>query len=313
MFLLIKDNHTEKATILGNIYRPQHENNNKENIQTFVSELNPVLSRLSENNRDFIMAGDYNINLLHINYVNKEHFSNFLDLMLGYSMFPKIIFPTRFSDNGNSCSLIDNIFCKLSSNNISAFAGILLSRISDHCPVFVTFNSAHETWKKEPSKYIKKRINNKEEHESFLADRTGSNIVAELNPDPLCNPNENYDKFHDHLAKLKDKHLSYKLVKFNKYKHRSSNWITHRVLHSIKYRDGIYNKSAQGRWVVSADRIRNEHILSMLSVTNGKSQSCWLAPLGWWGWLWIAQPATGRIMGQSVMSFSVTLTVCSVP
>ena len=47
------------------------------------------------------------------------------------------------------------------------------------------------------------------------------------------------------------------------------------------------NKSAQGPWVVSADRIRNEHILSMQSVTNEKSQSCWLAPLGWWGWLWI--------------------------
>ena len=66
MFLLIKDNHTEKETILGNIYRPPHDNNNKENVQTFVSELNPVLSRLSENNRDCIMAGDYNINLLHI-------------------------------------------------------------------------------------------------------------------------------------------------------------------------------------------------------------------------------------------------------
>ena len=53
------------------------------------------------------------------------------------------------------------------------------------------------------------------------------------------------------------------------------------------------NKSAQGRWVVSADRIRNEHILSMRSVTNGKSQSCWLAPLGWWGWLWINSTASG--------------------
>ena len=242
MFLLITDNHTEKETILGNIYRPPHDNNNKENVQTFVSELNPVLSRLSENNRDFIMAGDFNNNLLHTNYLNKEHFSDSLDLMLGYSMFPKITLPTRFSDNGNSCSLIDNIFCKLSSNSISAFAGILLTRISDHCPVFVSFNSAHETWKNKPSKYIRKRINNKGVHESFLADLTGSNIVAELNPDPLCNPNENYDKCHDHLVKLKDKHLPYK---FKKYKHRGSNWITHGVLHSIKYRDGIYKDLRQ--------------------------------------------------------------------
>ena len=45
------------------------------------------------------------------------------------------------------------------------------------------------------------------------------------------------------------------------------------------------NKSAQGRWVVSTDIIRTEHILSIRSVTNGKSQSCWLVSLGWWGWV----------------------------
>ena len=151
MFIPNKDSHTERETILGNIYRHPHDNNNKENVLTFVSELNPYLSRLSENNRDFVMAGDYNINLLHINQVNKEHFSDFLDLMLGYSMFPKITFPTRLSENGNTCSLIDNIFCKLSSNTISSFAGILLSRISDHCSGFISFNSTHESRKNKPT------------------------------------------------------------------------------------------------------------------------------------------------------------------
>ena len=133
-----------------------------------------------------------------------------------------------------------HIFCKLSSNTISAFAGILLSRISDHCPVFKSFNSTHESRKNKPTKYIRKRVNNREAYESLLADLTGSNIMSELNPDPFSNPNENYVKFHDHLTKLKDKHLPYKFTKFNKYKHKGSNWITRGVLNSIKYRDGIY-------------------------------------------------------------------------
>ena len=90
------------------------------------------------------------------------------------------------------------------------------------------------------SQYIRKRVNNREVYESLLADLTGSNIMSELNPDPFSNPNENYDKFHDHLTKLKDKHLPYKFIKFNKYKHKGSNWITRGVLNSIKYRDGIY-------------------------------------------------------------------------
>ena len=210
MFILIKDSHTEKETILGNIYRPPHDNNNKENVLTFVAELNPILSRLSEhgeNNRYFVMAGDYNINLLHINRGIKEHFSDFLDLMSGDSMFPQITFPTQFSDNGNTCSLIDNIFSKLSSNTISAFAGILLSRISDHCLVFISFNSTQESRKNKPTRYIRKRVNNRETYESLLADLTGFNIMSELNPDPFSNPNDNYDKSPDHLTKLKDKHL----------------------------------------------------------------------------------------------------------
>ena len=95
MFNVVKNDHSDKETVLGNIYRPPHDNNNKENISQFVSELNPLLARLSETNRDVLIAGDFNINLLHINYVNKEHFSDFLDLMLGYGLFPKITFTTR--------------------------------------------------------------------------------------------------------------------------------------------------------------------------------------------------------------------------
>ena len=57
-------------------------------------------------------------------------------------------------------------------------------------------------------------------------------------------------------------------------------------LHTLK-------QERQRRWVVSADRIHIEHILSMRSVTNGKCQSCLLAFLGWWGWLWINSTASG--------------------
>ena len=61
--------------------------------------------------------------------------------------------------------------------------------------------------------------------------------MSELNQDAFSNPNENYD-FQNHLTMLKDKHLPYKFILFNKYKFKGSNWITHRVLNSIKYMDG---------------------------------------------------------------------------
>ena len=86
-------------------------------------------------------------------------------------------------------------------NQDVVFTG-LLSRISDHCLVFISFNSTHESRKNKPTKYIRRRVNNRETYESLLADLTGSHIMSELNPDPFSNHNDNYDKSPDHLTKL---------------------------------------------------------------------------------------------------------------
>ena len=118
-------------------FRRMHVQIKLQNIRYFPqwTELNPIIGQISDNyNRDLLIAGDFNINLLHINYCNKEHFGNFMDLFLGYSLFPKITFSTRLGEN--SCSLIDNIFGSLSPNIITSPAGILFSRISD--PFFIS-------------------------------------------------------------------------------------------------------------------------------------------------------------------------------
>ena len=100
LFVSIRDSSYKKEVVLGNIYRPPFDNNYEENINLFISELNPVIGQISDNyNRDLLIPGDFYINLLHINYCNKEHFGNFLDLSLGYSLFPKISFPTRLGEN----------------------------------------------------------------------------------------------------------------------------------------------------------------------------------------------------------------------
>ena len=43
-----------------------------------------------------------------------------------------------------------------------------------------------------------------------------------LDDNPYSNPNLNYNKLHSCIMELKEKHLSYKLVKFNKYKHKGN-------------------------------------------------------------------------------------------
>ena len=135
LFVKIQGMENTKDIIIGNIYHQPYDNNCKENINSFTFELDPILSSFDINTNDLILTGYFNINLLQVYTYNKEHYGDFLDLLLGHSLFPKITLPTRTVKN--RCSLIDNIFETLSPNYVSSQAGIIYSRISDNHPFFL--------------------------------------------------------------------------------------------------------------------------------------------------------------------------------
>ena len=62
-------NSLESNIIIGNIYKPPKNNNNNDNIQQFMNELDQVLTKLDSDNKDILLAGDFNINLLKINEI----------------------------------------------------------------------------------------------------------------------------------------------------------------------------------------------------------------------------------------------------
>ena len=49
-----------------------------------------------------------------------------------------------------------------------------------------------------------------------------------------------YQKIHDIVEQAKNKHMSGKLVKYNKYKHENIAWLTNGLLRSIQFRDKLY-------------------------------------------------------------------------
>ena len=66
---------------------------------------------ISSHSKDVGIAGDFNINLLHISFCNEEHYAQFLDLILVHSLYPKIKLPTHTAEN--ICSLTDNVLCSI--------------------------------------------------------------------------------------------------------------------------------------------------------------------------------------------------------
>ena len=67
LFIRSKDLENQKHLVLGNIYRPPHDNN-QINIDTLVTELDPMLSPFTNTREDFLIAGDFDINLLQMSW-----------------------------------------------------------------------------------------------------------------------------------------------------------------------------------------------------------------------------------------------------
>ena len=75
-------------------------------ITEFISDFLEPLTKISLEKKEVILLGDYNINLL--NYESDKNTSKFLELMLSFSLIPRIMNPTRITPR--SQTLIDNIF-----------------------------------------------------------------------------------------------------------------------------------------------------------------------------------------------------------
>ena len=155
------------------------------------------------------------------------------------NFFPKITFPTRFARH--SCSLIDQVFCKTPhKKHVSISSSIILSQLSDHLPCIVNLGISEKT--KKPQKYVRTRAINDAAINIFREELSEIDISSLLNANLFTDPNINYIKFEKIITKSYDKHFPEKYVKFHKYKHKLSNWITSGILKSIEFRDKLYKR-----------------------------------------------------------------------
>ena len=237
LFIDVMGHNLRKPLTICNIYRPPNDNNNNDNISKYLSELSPVLDILQKENSYAAIVGDFNINLLQIN--EREKFEDFFDLMCTNSFYPKITLPTRFSKH--SCSLIDQMFCKVphkDHKNISS--SIVVSNISDHFPCIVKVDILRESNK--PPKYIYVRTANDTAINNFRNDLLETDIASIISSDLTADPNSEYAKFERIITTAYQKHFPEKRVKFNKYKHKLSDWITSGILKSIEFRGELYRR-----------------------------------------------------------------------
>ena len=116
----------DKNVIIGVIYRPPGTD-----LEIFNEHISISLNKLKNEHKFCYLMGDYNVNLL--NYSKHRETTDFVDALHSNSFVSLINRPTRV--NGDSATLIDNIFTNCFSNIHDTFQCLIQTDISDHFPI----------------------------------------------------------------------------------------------------------------------------------------------------------------------------------
>ena len=225
--------HESKSIIIGNIYRPPRQS--VVNLVTFTNEIANLINQF-QNNKHVVFTGDFNIDLL--KYKQNNHINDFLETLISNGYVPKITMPTRL--NELSATLIDNIFVKVSENFSTTTGAVLINQISDHLPCFLSLD--YLMYRKPNNKLVKIITSESTAYAGFKSELQSQTVKNKLSDIIGSGPNESYGKLNFILEELTNKYFPVKYVRFKKYKHKKSKWVTNGILKSIFYRDKLYTK-----------------------------------------------------------------------
>ena len=239
LFIDITHKHNEplpNKITLANVYRPGRQNNSNTSIDRFLKPFSKIFNLICKENSTIITGGDFNLNLLKL--TEREKFQEYFDLFVSNGSVPQITLPTRFS--AKNATLIDQIFCRFSKHTSRNTSGIIVTQISDHLPCFSVIN--YQSKIRLNSKYIKIQRKGPLEMQAFHDEIKAKIEATHFENDLLTDPTINYNKLETIISNANEKCFPVKEVKFNKYKHKVSPWITFGILNSMKFRDKLYIK-----------------------------------------------------------------------
>ena len=213
-----------KNIICGCIYR--HPNSD---INQFLEYFEKALSKVTKENKECYISGDFNINLL--NYDQNKISTDFLDLMSSAAFLPSILEPTRITES--SSTLIDNIF----TNNIkqSSLSGNILISFADHLTQFI---SVHKTIVKNKPKNVQKRDFLSFNNQSFKDDVS----IQTWNSLTINDTDKKFDDFLWRFEACVNRHAPLKNVTLKQNNKKNKPWFTHYILRLIRYRDKLFHK-----------------------------------------------------------------------
>ena len=215
-----------KNIICGSMYR--HPWNNINNFDNFYIYLENIFNKLTKENKELYLCGDFNIDLLKIDDINSH--KKFYELLCSYGLLPQIFYPTR--ECGESSTIIDNIF----TNNLSStiLSGNIHTDISDHYSQFVFVKRDKIDYK---TMSIYSRDYSKFCVDSFRDDVSIQNFNVEFD-----DVNHQFNDFYFKLAGCVERHAPIKKLSTKEVKLRHKPWISNELIKMIKIRNKLHRR-----------------------------------------------------------------------
>ena len=218
-------NKNSKNVICGSIYR--HPNDNIHNYNKFLEYLESCLSKLSNENKEIYICGDFNSDLLKLDKVN--NYKKFYELLCSYGFLPQIIQPTRIQ--GDSATIVDNIFSNISNNEIHS--GNIVTDLSDHYTQFVSVKREKIDFKK-ITMYKRDYTNFSEE--SFREDVSIQNFENTHE-----DVNDQFKDFYLRLNGCVERHAPLKKLTPKEVKLKHKPWISADINKMIKIKNKLFH------------------------------------------------------------------------
>uniref|UniRef100_A0A8C6M161 Reverse transcriptase domain-containing protein n=1 Tax=Nothobranchius furzeri TaxID=105023 RepID=A0A8C6M161_NOTFU len=203
-------------------------------IETFKNKMEEMFTNLYQ--KGVFICGDFNIDLLNPN--KNKSTEEFIDIMYSLGLFPLITRPTRITLH--CTTLIDNIFTNIMEEKVES--GLLISDISDHLPVFASYD-CHYKNETEGTNYMYKRMKTEQRLNSLKNDLLEQdwNIVYEKNE-----VDQAYDTFLNIFKSQFDRNCPViKNIQRNKYKEKP--WMTKGLQNACNKKNTLYREFIKNR------------------------------------------------------------------
>ena len=198
-------------------------------LSEFINYLETTLKKITSENKEVYLCGDFNIDLLKIEEVN--NYQLYYNLLCSYGFLPLIVQPTRVVENQRP-SLIDNFFCNNLSEEINT--GNIYLTLSEHFCQFASIERG-----KMDIKNIKMYARN---YSSFSGKDFHDDVSIQKWNYGLNNPTELFNDFFWRLEGCVDRHAPIKKLNCRDIKLKVKPLITAELSKMIKIKNKLFGK-----------------------------------------------------------------------